>query len=312
MGILLFGASSLSDEQLHELGEISRMRVVVTTDTDEIEKIIDEVEVAVRSVPYELFRRMPNLRWYQNWFAGVEHLVGLEAFQSGRAVLTNASGVHAEPMANQFFGMLLAHARNLRFHWSNQQKHNWEKTSMQDVYELDGKSILILGYGAIGRRIGEIARVFGMTVYGVRRSPSGSNESSLKQLPDLLPRADVIVNVLPLTDETRHLCDSDFFAKCKPGAIFSSFGRGTQVDQEALLTALETNQIGVALLDVADPEPLPDTSPLWAHERVMITPHTGGWTDRYNERTWPLFIENVKRYATGESLINQIDVVAGY
>lgn len=312
MGTLLFGAESLSPEEKGELERVSGLPVLVTADRSEMERMKDEVEVAVRRVPADVLEAMPHLRWYQNWFAGVEHLVELSVFRDGRARLTNASGIHAEPMTDQFFGMLLSRARNLRFHWKHQAEQAWEHQTMADVFELDRRTLLVIGYGAIGRRIGEVGRAFGMQVRGVRRRPEAAYEYSLDQLPELLPEADVVVNVLPLTDRTNRLFDARFFAQCKGGAIFSNFGRGAQVDQDALLHALDSGHLSAALLDVTDPEPLPSESPLWLHERVMITPHTGGWTDRYHERIWPLFLENVRRYASGEELINTIDVVAGY
>jgi D-2-hydroxyacid dehydrogenase (NADP+) len=314
MGTLLFGADSLADGEIREIGELTGMRVVVTADRQEMESHLEDTEIAVRSVPTGLLERAPRLRWYQNWFAGVEHLVGLEVFSSGRAVLTNASGVHAEPMANQFFGMLLSSARNLPFHWDAQHGHEWSHRTMADVWELDGRTLVIAGYGAIGRRVGEIAAAFGMRVYGVRRKPSPEAvlERGIEELRALCSEADVVLNLLPLTPATEQLFNEDLFSACKPGAVFSNFGRGRHVDQAALLRALDQGQISLALLDVTDPEPLPPDSPLWAHRRVMITPHTGGWTDRYHERTWPLFSENLRRFIAGKRLINVIDTVAGY
>jgi phosphoglycerate dehydrogenase-like enzyme len=288
--------------------------VLVTSSIDRIASQASEVEAAAR-VSTDTLKALINLRWYHNWFAGVEHLVSLPRFRDGHAVLTNASGTHAQPMAEQFFALLLAYGRNLPALFEAQQRGEWLKGSMSDVFELDGRTLLVIGLGAIGRRIAELGTAFSMNVIGVRKHPDGSEPVETIGAGDLFSyvgKADVIVSVLPFTEETDRFFDAGFFSTMKPGAIFSNFGRGTSVDQHALVAALDAGKLGAALLDVTDPEPLPPDHPLWKKDNVLITPHTGGWTSRYSERTWPTFVENVRRYVEGEPLINQIDVSAGY
>jgi len=315
MAKLLLGLGELDDARDHELRDAADgLDVVCTDDKEEMAGLGSDVEVAAR-VPASLVSDLPNLKWYHNWFAGVEHLVDKEPFASGRVLLTNASGTHAEPMAEQFFAMLLSFARNLPAFVRAQDRREWLHGSMDDVFELDGLRLLIVGLGAIGRRIAELGAAFGMTVVGVRRNPDSSGKVRTvgpDSLLEELAKADVVINVAPLTPETEWLFDRTAFETMKNTCIFSNFGRGRSVDQEALVTALHQNEIHAALLDVTDPEPLSPDSPLWAMKNVLICPHTGGWTPRYLERTWPIFIENVRRYVAGSSLVNRIDVEASY
>jgi phosphoglycerate dehydrogenase-like enzyme len=315
MAKLLLGLNQLDEARLRELQAASRdLEVVCTGDKEEISRISEEIEVAARVSP-SLVAHMPNLKWYHNWFAGVEHLVDEEPFASGRVLLSNASGTHAEPMAQQFFAMLLSWARNLPAFVRAQDQHDWLKGSMEDVFELDGLRLLVVGLGAIGQRIAELGAAFGMSVVGVRRNPADSDGIAVvgpDKLMDELATADVVVNVAPLTPETNGLFDRAAFEAMKPTCIFSNLGRGKSVDQDALVAALRERVIAGALLDVTEPEPLPSDSPLWGMQNVLISPHTGGWTPRYLERTWPIFIENVRRYVNGSPLINRIDVTARY
>ncbi|MFP4377313.1 MAG: D-2-hydroxyacid dehydrogenase [Spirochaetales bacterium] len=315
MAKLLLGLGELDEGRVKELLDAARgLEVVCTEDKEQMVNNADEVEVAAR-VPASVISSLPNLKWYHNWFAGVEHLVDKEPFASGQAVLTNASGTHAEPMAEQFFAMLLAYSRNLPAFVRAQQRREWLHGSMEDVFELDGKRLLIVGFGAIGSRIAELGSAFGMDVVGVRRSPDQSDRVPTvtpEALFDELAKADVVVNVAPLTPATERLFDRRAFERMKEGCIFSNFGRGKSVDQDALIEALSNNQIAAALLDVTEPEPLPADSPLWEMQNVLICPHTGGWTPRYLERTWPIFIENVRRYVDGSPLTNRIDIAAKY
>jgi phosphoglycerate dehydrogenase-like enzyme len=318
MGTLLFGGSTeeLQPERLTELIEAAApLTVVVTDDPDEMRHHLADTIVAVRNVPLNLLVEAPNLRWYQRWYAGVEDVVASAHLRERGITVTNASGVHAEPMAEQVFAMLLALARGLPRSMRNQAAHQWPAQSSHTVWELSGKTMLVVGLGAIGSRIAEIAGGFDMTVIGIRRSPMPEapfRVVGLDELTDVLPESDIVVCVLPLTDATRHVFNADAFAAMKPGSVFVNIGRGGQVDQDALIAAIRSGHLGAAGLDVTDPEPLPDESPLWDMENVILTPHMGGITPVYGKRVWTIVFENLRRFHAGETLLNVVDFEAGY
>ena len=321
MRYLLYGGSEerLGAERLGELRRAAApLDVMITDDEALMRERAADIEVAAARIPVGFLENAPGLKWYHHWFAGVEHLAHIKHFRDGATVVTNASGVHAEPIAEQFFGMLLSFARRLHVHFRNQPHREWSKNRMDDVFELDGMSLLVVGMGAIGRRIAELGLAFGMQVEAIRRSAVDDivPVHSIDALHDLLPRFDVVVCILPLTPQTRGIFARREFDLMKPTAIFSNFGRGKQVDQVALIDALLTDdperRIGGALLDVTDPEPLPKDSPLWTAPNALIAPHVGGFTPRYTERAWPTFMENLGRYHRGDPMLNLIDFDLGY
>ncbi|TVQ25099.1 MAG: D-2-hydroxyacid dehydrogenase [Spirochaetaceae bacterium] len=321
MGYLLYGGSEerLGTDRLAELRRVAApLQVLVTEDEALMRERAVDIDIAAARIPVGFLESTPGIKWYHHWFAGVEHLAHIPHFHDGSTVVTNASGVHAEPMAEQFFGMLLSFARRLHVHFQNQPRHEWSKNRMDDVFELDGMSMLVVGMGAVGRRIAELGLAFRMQVEAIRRTAVDDivPVHAIDALGDLLPRFDVVVCILPLTAQTHRIFGRREFDLMKPTAIFSNFGRGKQVDQAALVDALSAadpaRRIGGALLDVTDPEPLPKDSPLWTAPNALIAPHVGGFTPRYTERAWPTFIENLGRYHRGEPMLNLIDFELGY
>ncbi|MCT7655061.1 D-2-hydroxyacid dehydrogenase [Oceanimonas sp. NS1] len=176
-------------------------------------------------------------------------------------------------MSEYVFAHLLSLNRHLRHYREQQRHHNWQPIAYQS---LAGKTMLILGTGSIGQHVAGTARHFGMEVLGISRTGrEAPNFDRIYQPPALnkvLPRADVVVSVLPSTPETRQLFDADRLNHIKPGVIFFNVGRGDAVDETALLHTLRTGRIGAAVLDVFATEPLPETSPLWDMPNVVITP----------------------------------------
>jgi phosphoglycerate dehydrogenase-like enzyme len=317
MDVLLFGGSPerLSTERKDALERAAKpLRVVITDDHDEQLSVLDDVVVAAREVAVEHLVAAPRLRWYHRWYAGVEDLAEIEDLRRKGVVITNARGVHAEPMAEQVFAMLLAFARRLHTSIRNQQFAQWKRLSSHELDELAGKTLLVVGFGAIGKRVAEIGRAFRMEVIGVSRTSTlpGLRCVTIDQLAEVLPEADVVVCVLPLTPLTRKVFNASMFAAMKPGSWFVNVGRGGLVDHDALVQALRSGQIGAAGLDVTDPEPLPESSPLWSMDNVIISPHVGGFTPHYNDRAWPIFLDNLQRFHRNEELKNVVNLEAGY
>ena len=183
--------------------------------------------------------------------------------------------------------------------------------------ELRGKTLLVVGLGGIGTEIAWRANSLGMEVLATRNSVrEGPDFIEYVGLPEELPliasKADVVVNALPLTDQTTGIFDKAFFESMKPGAIFISVGRGASTVTDALLAALESGKLYGAGLDVTDPEPLPSDSPLWQMSNVIITPHVSASSPGSRERTAVIAAENLRRYIDGGYLLNVVNMQAGY
>jgi phosphoglycerate dehydrogenase-like enzyme len=235
--------------------------------------------------------------------------------------ITNASGVHAPAMAEHIVGMMVAVARDFPGALRAQLRQEWAQQQIWDgpnrPRELGGETVLIVGFGAVGRAVAERLRAFGMRVWAVTRS--GKADPALAErvfLPEhldaALAEADYVVLAAPETPETHHLLGAPQLAKMKPTAFLVNVARGSLVDQDALIAALERRAIGGATLDVASPEPLPPESPLWSLENLFITPHVSGISERIWVRQGDLLIDNLERWFSGQALRNQVDLARGY
>ncbi|MDB4976663.1 MAG: D-isomer specific 2-hydroxyacid dehydrogenase NAD-binding protein [Myxococcaceae bacterium] len=260
---------------------------------------------------------LPKLRWIQSYGAGVEWLLVESVVTRDELIVTNARGIHAEPIAEHVFGLMLALARRLDGSILQQQQRDWNPSALTgSLRTLEGSTLGILGLGAIGRRLASVGKAFGMRVLGTRHSGKPTPHVDETYGPDGLLRvmaaSEWIVNALPFTPQTRKLIGRAAFAEVRPDAVFVNIGRGASVDTEALLHVLQSKKLGGALLDVTDPEPLPREHPLWTLPNVIITPHYAGAHPGYNERVTAIFIENLRRYLSQQPLTNLVDKRAGY
>jgi phosphoglycerate dehydrogenase-like enzyme len=272
------------------------------------------------SLRAEQLTHAKKLKWIHSTAAGVAQLMYPELRDSG-IVVTNPSGVFSLPMAEHTMGLLLSLARNFpdstrhqdRSHWG--QQDIWDKP--QHLSELSGQVLLIVGFGSIGRELAKRARAFDMRVWGVTRSGKGDTTHAEKIVPvaqfeEALPHADYVVIAAPETTETRHLIGAPQIAKMKPGARLINVGRGTLLDEAALIRALENGALGGAALDVTSVEPLPPDSPLWKAPNLFITPHTSAVSDRLWHRETALLMNLLERWFDGREMFNQIDFARGY
>ena len=225
--------------------------------------------------------------------------------------LTNVSQVYAEPCAQHVLAMMLGLARQLpqamrdqvtdrSWHWA---EHRYNSRS------LVGQTVLLLGFGAIGRRLVELLGPFRMTVLALRRqsrSESTVRIIAAENISSALAEADHVVNILPENDATLGFVNAHRLACCKPGARFYNVGRGTTVDQTALLEALQSGRLNAAYLDVTDPEPLPPEHPFWTAPNCFITPHTAGGRHDQDEALVDHFLTNLKAFEAGTPLIDQV------
>ena len=262
----------------------------------------------------ELARRAPNLQWVQARNAGAGEQLGAGLALAPDAldgvVVTTSSGVHAGPLAEFAIFGLLAFAKELPTVLRDQRERHWR--GQQPVGELRGQTLLLVGVGAIGTETARLASAFGMHVIAVKRSLEGAvphvdELHPVGELRSLVGRADGIVVTLPGTDATRGLLDAETLAAVKPGAVLVNVGRGAVIDEAALVERLQDGTFKGAALDVFTEEPLPEDSPLWGLENVIVTPHNVALVDAEEPRIVDLFIDNLRRRRDGEPLINALD-----
>lgn len=185
------------------------------------------------------------------------------------------------------------------------------------MFELAGTTLVLIGVGAIGERTAAMAAALGMRVLGVRRDPTlGAPGVTAMfgpdRLPELLPQADFVVLTVPLTHETQGMIGERELHAMKPTACIVNIGRGGTIREDALITALREGRIAGAGLDVFETEPLPEDSPLWDMDNVIITSHYAGATPHYDARAMAIFVDNLRRYRAGEPLRNVVDKRLGY
>jgi len=251
-----------------------------------VRRVLEQVEVKV----------------VQTLSAGVDWILPL--LPEG-VVLCDGSGIHDVPVAEWVVMTLLALLKDLPAFLQAQGEGRWAPRVLAD---LEGKRVLLLGYGSIGKAVEERLRAFGVEVLPVAKH-ARPGVYTPQDLPHLLPQADAVVILLPLTPETRGLVDRDFLSWMKPGALLVNAGRGPVVDTEALLEALREGKVRAAL-DVTDPEPLPSDHPLWRAPGVLITPHVAGLSQGFHRRVARFLADQVGRYLRGEPLRNV--VLEGY
>ncbi len=267
----------------------------------------------------ELLRAGPRLRWIQLPSAGAEHCVRIPAVKERNMLITNAQRIYGPEIAEHVMAMMLAFTRGLYRFIPEQRDGRWNRGAVpqQQLWELEGKTMLVVGLGGIGTEVAQRAHALGMRVTATRRSSRSGPEfvdyvGLADELTDLAGDADVVVNAAPLTPETVGMFDAEFFARMKPTAYFINVGRGRSVVTADLVAALESGRIAGAGLDVTDPEPLPSGHRLWSLPNVIITPHVAGGSDLRTERLWIIIRENIRRYVTGERMLSVVEVQRGY
>ena len=293
------------------------LRVVMTRDRAEIEALLPDIEIVAGHIPHDLVVTAPRLCWFQQWGAGADWLLRYPEAAERDFILTNASGVHAIPISEQIIGMLLMLARGLHHAVRAQVRQEWWQPPAGMVFELPGKTMLLVGVGAIGERTAALANALGMQVEGIRRNPAQvvagvAAMYAPDRLRERLGHADVVVLTVPLSQATQGLIGPAELQAMKRSAYLINIGRGGTVDEPALIRALEEQQIAGAALDVFAEEPLPPSSPLWTMENVIVTAHYSGATPHYDERAMEIFLDNLRRYRDDAPLRNIVDKHAGY
>ena len=272
-------------------------------------------DIAWVSVDVFITRQMPvffeailgsgTTRWMQTFNAGLDLPVFKDVLAKGIR-LTN-SDAQAIPIAEYVVANAFAELHPIAAHRAAQAERKWRTIPFREISQT---SWLILGYGHIGQEVARRVRPFGAHVVGVKRTPKpdefADRVAAIADLPSLLPQADVVVLACSLNASTRDMANEAFFKAMKPGSILVNIARGGVVVDEALLAALDRKAPAVAILDVFREEPLPPTSPYWTHPQVRVSGHTSAAGSGTIPRGDQLFLNNLKRYAAGEPLINEV------
>lgn len=261
-----------------------------------------------------------KLKWIQLVSAGADHIMeaGVEKTD---ILVTTASGIHGVAMVEYTLCMMVMLARRIPMILRESQQKQWKPGRLRNYYgdELWGKTLGILGLGAIGQRVATVAKALGMQVLGLRRSPRAKSDSGgvdkvygPEGLLEMLPQCDFVLVVVPFTEETRNLIGEIELKAMKPTAHLINVARGEIVNEVALAKALREGWIAGGAFDVFAEEPLPPESELWDLPNLIITPHMAGNTIPYMDRATELFHDNLRRYLAGEPMINVLDKRLGY
>jgi phosphoglycerate dehydrogenase-like enzyme len=297
------------------------MNVVHLPDFERLSVELPDADIFVGySLRPEQLKFARKLKWIHSTAAGVAQLTYPE-LRNARLIVTNARGIFSTPMAEHVMGTLVALARNFPAAMQHQARSHWAQQDLwnapQRLTELNGASLLIVGYGSIGHEVARLAKAFGMRVTGVTRSGNGEPGAAERIVPVTaldreLPNAGYVVIAAPETAETQHLFDAARLARMKRGARLINVARGSLVDEAALVAALESGALGGAALDVAAKEPLPPDDPLWRAPNLLLTPHVSAVSDRLWARETRLLVDLLDRWFAGQELFNLVDLSRGY
>jgi phosphoglycerate dehydrogenase-like enzyme len=272
------------------------------------------VDIAFGQPDLQSIAEAPHLKWIHVSSSGItryDHPAFRASVAERKIVVTNSAGVYANACAVQVLSFLLAQARNLPLALKTRTPSGtpeWLALRGSST-TLRGQTVLILGFGAIGRRLVELLQPLQMKVMAYRRKARGDEGVPVitpDQLTPALSEADHLVNILPDNLESRHFFNAARFAALKPGAVFYNIGRGTTVDQDALLKALQSVRLKAAWLDVTDPEPLPENHPLLSAPNCFMTPHVAGGHADEAKTLVGHFLKNFERFVQGEPLLDRV------
>ena len=293
--------------------------IVVAPSRKEASNLLDGADVLLGYCTHETLNNGRQLRYILNYSAGVDRCMSSPLIRERDLLVTNMQRIYGPGIAEHTIGMMYMLTRKLHVFHDRQREQQWDRGAVArtQMWEVQGRTMLVVGLGGIGTQIARRANALGMRVIATRNSSRQGPDfvayvGLSHELAELAGQADVVVNATPLTPATTGLFDRRFFAKMKPGAYFINVGRGKSVVTDDLIDALNTGHLGGAALDVQDPEPLPPGHPLWSASNIIITPHISAGSDAQMQRFWLVVRENLRRYTQGERMLNVVDTKRGY
>ena len=327
MKILIFiswpvKAWSIPDAQVDVLrARFPDVEFVHVRTLDEARRAVCDVDAAF--TPFmlpEMVADAARLKWVHSPAAAVEGLLPLAALGARNITISNSRGIQAVPMAESAIGGLLVLSRKFDRTLEAQRERKWIQNELAGDWPwlLDGKRMTIVGLGTIGIEIAKRAHAFGVTVTGVRRNPDQPKAPFVDrvfgadQLDDALQDCDVLVLAAPGVAATQGMIGPRELAMLNRGAVLVNVARAAIVDQPALIANLESGHLGGAVLDVFEREPLDETSPFWSMRNVVVTPHSSGFRSTHWNDVVSLYVDNLERYRSGQSLRQLVDAAAGY
>ena len=324
-------------EQISRLQQVSpRLNIQVARACKPDEITLEQwkkVEVLYTSRAIPNVEWVPNLRWIQFHWAGIDHAVDFPVIHNPELIATTLSGAVITQVAEYVLMMFLSWGHHLPNMLNHQRRGEWPKDRWDrfSPVELRDSTVGIVGYGSIGRQVARLLHSFGAKVLATKRDVMHPNDYGYipegygdplgdyvhrlyppAALKAMLKECDFVVVTIPLSPTTKNLIGAGELAALKPSAFIVDVSRGGVIDQEALVACLRERKIAGAALDVFPEEPLPDDSPLWKLNNVILTPHISGNSPWYDDRAITLFSENLRRYLTGQPLFNRFDPQLGY
>jgi phosphoglycerate dehydrogenase-like enzyme len=318
--LILCTAHEVTEEQLQKIKKETQEDVVQGKISSLSTDMKHQIEIVLTfghyhdAISSEDLEQLPNLRWIQVMSSGIEQLP-FDAMAKKDLLLTSAKGVHAIPISEYVLGMMLYFAKNIRWYTHLQKKKIWEHAEQisEQMTEISGKTIAILGTGSIGSEIARKTKGLGMRTFGFNRSGHSANGFDrvypLREIDEVLPACDYVCAALPSTQETKNLIHAKRISLMKDGVVFINVGRGDVIVENDLVEALRMGKIAFAALDVFQEEPLPVNHPFWKIDNLVITPHVSSYTNWYMPRTLDIFFANYRYYQERrfEEMVNRID-----
>lgn len=290
------------------------LNFITSLDRTEMENQIEDADILITfKLDNDILKKAKKIKWIQALSAGVE-TYPLDEIKKRNIILTNGRGIHKIHMAEYAICMMVMLARNMHTMLSNKKEGKWERKINQG--EIYGSTLGIVGLGSIGMEIAKKSKFMGMKVIGVKSSSANLEYLDKIYSPDeiveVFRESDYIINLLPSIESTSKLIDKKCFGVMKRDSCFINMGRGSTVNEEDLIVALKEGKIRAAASDVFLTEPLPEDSPLWEIDNLIITPHICGESNKYFERALPIIENNIQAYNGGGNYINLVSFEKGY
>lgn len=316
---IIYLYEQMDKEQVASIKKIAPNYIIIDSKQEVPQEIRDDIEIML-GWDDVLGQRLlasatSRLKWVQAVSAGVD-MYDLERFAEKKILLSNVSGIHSISISEHVLGVLLTEFRGLRTSIRNQEKKEWTRKNIF-YQQLSQQKMLIVGTGHIGQQLASFAQGLGIQTYGVNTSGhavAGFIECfSQKKMSQIISQMDIIVNILPLTNDTYQLYNKEMFLAMKHGTAFINVGRGSSVNTHDLIQALNSRRINFAALDVFEEEPLPKDSPLWTMKNVLITPHISGLIPEFKAKLLIIFMQNLRQFLENGTLAkNEIALHLGY